>query len=110
MSSLFFTLAAAAVLLTVLLKARRRARAKQLVLRSPRLGILNLKGPAISNMIAGDSSAIVNSFSSMVESASTPPSCDVLFIYCDLVGDGQVDGTGLGLRDIIRDSGACIVI
>src|ERR1700677_171947 len=104
MTSLFFTLAAAAVLLTVLLKVRRRARPKPLVIRSPRLGILNLKGPAGSPMIAGDRSAIADSFSSMVESTSAPPSCDVLFIYCDILGDGQVDGTALGLRGIIRDS------
>ena len=77
-------------------------------IQSPRLGFLNLKGAAGEQMLAEDKSAVASLFSSTQESTTHPPSCDVLFIYCDIGADGRISGTGL--RDLIRDSSARVVV
>ena len=46
----------------------------------------------------------------MEESNVSPPVCDVLLIYARVERDGRIAGYGDGLRDIIRQSGAAIVI
>ena len=49
-------------------------------------------------------------FGAMEESNVSPPVCDVLLIYARVERDGRIAGYGDGLRDIIRQSGAAIVI
>jgi hypothetical protein len=41
---------------------------------------------------------------------SFAPKCDVLFLYAKLAADGSVIGSALNFREIIRDSGAKIVV
>jgi len=86
------------------------SRLEPLVINSPRLGMLNLKGSGASRMVTEDRSAIQGLFSSVDESTSTPPRSDVLFLYCDFGSDGHIAGTARSLRDIVRDSGAHVVI
>src|SRR5918912_407559 len=57
-----------------------------------------------------DRAALGPLFSSVEESDSHPPVCDVLMVYCRLEGDGSVSGHSASLRDIIRKSRAPIVI
>jgi hypothetical protein len=49
-------------------------------------------------------------FNAVEESEVAAPRCDVLFIYCDITAVGAVAGSELGLREIIRDSGATVVV
>jgi len=79
-------------------------------IQSPRLAFLNLKGAAAEQILADDKGALSSLFSGIQESSASPPACDVLFIYCDISGDGRISGTSAGLRDIIRDSGALVVV
>ena len=79
-------------------------------IRSPRLGLLNLKGASAAAMLAQDRYALSAMFTATEESESAPPHCDVLFIYCDIEEDGRLAGTARGLRDLIGDAGARIVV
>jgi len=79
-------------------------------IQSPRLGFLNLKGAAGEPALAEDKSAIASMFSAVQESSTAPPLSDVLFIYCDIGADGRISGSSAGLRDMIRDSGARVVV
>jgi hypothetical protein len=58
-----------AVLYLVVLLLRRRHFGSRLVVRSPRLGILNLKGASASQIATEDQSALAPFFSSVNESA-----------------------------------------
>lgn len=74
----------------VLLEGYGSFRRHTFVIKSPRLGILNLKGASAADDIATDRSAVSAFFSLVQESENAAPSCDVLFPYCDLTPDGAV--------------------
>jgi len=103
-------LAIAVVAVIVLLFLARRGGIGGTRIQSPRLGFLNLKGTAGEEILAEDKSALASMFSTTQKSSTTPPLCDVLFIYCDIGWDGRISGTTAGLRDLIRDSGARVVV
>jgi hypothetical protein len=79
-------------------------------IRDPRLGVLNLKRAASGQIVAEDKDALAPVFGNIQDSSVTPPLCEVLFIYCDVAPDGRISGTSLGLREIIRDAGALVVV
>ncbi|MCX6851659.1 MAG: hypothetical protein NTY98_22385 [Verrucomicrobia bacterium] len=99
-----------AIIIVVFVFLVRRGGIGGTSIQSPRLGFLNLKGAAGNHMLAEDRSAIAPLFSAVLESSTTPPLSDVLFIYCDIGTDGRISGTSGGLRDLIRDSGARVVV
>jgi hypothetical protein len=103
-------LAIAAVVVIGLVFFARRGGIGSTKIKSPRLGFLNLKGAAGHQILAEDRSALASMFRATEESAPNPPPCDVLFIYCDIGLDGRISGTSAGLRDLIRDSGARVVV
>ena len=74
------------------------------------MGILNLKGANVRSIVDSDKSALSELFWSVTEGVSSPPSCDVLFIYCDFDGAGQIVGMEANLRDVICEACAKIVI
>ncbi len=100
----------APVVLVVLVFLARRGGIEATRIQSPRLGFLNLKGTAGEQILAEDKRALAPMFSAVEETSTTPPPSDVLFIYCDIGPDGRISGTTAGLRDIIRDSGARVVV
>lgn len=104
----YMIVATIVVALLVLLALQRGIGATKI--QSPRLAFLNLKGAAADQILAEDKGALASMFGAVQESSASPPPCDVLFIYCDIGGDGRISGTGAGLRDIIRDSGARVVV
>jgi hypothetical protein len=85
-------------------------RGHKIVIKSPKLGILNLKGASASDDIATDRSAISTFFHVVEESEVAVPECDVLFVYCDFTADGAIAGSEAGIREMIRDSGAMVVV
>lgn len=80
------------------------------VIESPKLGILNLKGDSSAGVMAEDKEALIPVFDSVLESQREVPHCDVLLIYCDLQANGRIHNSSEGLREIIRDSGASVVV
>lgn len=108
MNAGFLVIVAGVIVASMFIARRGAGRAMQI--QSPKLGFLNLKGAACEEIMAEDKSAIRSMFSSIQESATAPPLCDVLFIYCDIGPEGEIAGTTATLRDIIRNSGARVVV
>jgi len=82
-----------------------RLRRRLLVIRSPRFGILNLKGESAEHLIAEDTDALMPVLGSPVRGSTLAPFCDVLFIYCDVAPDGRIGnftGTLLDLMQALR--------
>jgi len=80
------------------------------IIESPRFGILNLKGEEAAALISNDASAIASVLGQPQQSTTAVPQCDVLFVYCDMEPEGGVRNCRDGLREIIRDSGASVVV
>jgi hypothetical protein len=77
---------------------------------SPTIGFLDLTGGSAAAALAADKAALSPLFSSSVERWDEPPACSVLFLYCHIEPNGSIRGSGRGLREIIRDSGAAVVV
>ncbi|MGZ9274870.1 MAG: hypothetical protein ACXW34_09025 [Nitrospira sp.] len=74
------------------------------------LGILDLSDGSASEMIAADRAVLASLFTGVNTSTKQPPACGVLFVYCTITADGLIPNYRLGLREIIRDSGATVVV
>jgi hypothetical protein len=107
MDQFLFAVGAFIVLIFLATILRRR---RATVIQSPTLGILDLSAGSSVAMINADRAAIGQFFSSVLESSGTPPTCNVLFVYCDIEPDGSIRHCNSGLREIIRDSGAVVVV
>ena len=79
-------------------------------IKSPTIGFYDLTGGGASTVIGAGKAALISTFSSSLESSDTPPICNVLFIYCDIEPSGSIRGSSRGLREIIRDSRATVVV
>jgi len=90
--------------------SRRVTLEDPLVIESPRIGFLNLLGQSAELLIEEDRRVLAPLFASIEQSTTNPPQCDVLMLYGRLLADGRVEGIASGLREIIRDSNAPIVI
>lgn len=89
-----------------MLTANKRA----LVLRSPKVGLLNLGGAESKDLVESDADFLRPLFVEVQAVDLPSPRCDVLFLYAEIAADGAVLGADRGLREIIRDSGAKVVI
>lgn len=81
-----------------------------LVIESPRIGFFNLLDLAGESILEEDKQAFRPLFAAVEESNVSPPVCDVLMIYARVEADGKITGSADGLREIIRQSGAAIVV
>jgi hypothetical protein len=98
-----------AVALAVIFLVRKRGGAITLI-DARRFGILNLKSSAAASIVAADTAALTAVLGPPIEAGGTLPQCDVLFMYCDIEADGRISGLESGLREVIRDSGASVVV
>jgi hypothetical protein len=80
------------------------------VIDSPKFGILNLKGDIATSIVAQDTNALLPVLGQPNTSVSVAPPCNVFFLYCDIGLDGRIRGTEEGLHELIRDSGAVVVV
>jgi hypothetical protein len=80
------------------------------VMSSPKVGILDLGGGWTRELVESDASFLRSLFSEVQMVNVDAPTCDVLFLYAELSAEGAVLGSARGLREIIRDSGAKVVI
>jgi hypothetical protein len=81
-----------------------------LVIESPRIGFFNLLDSSAKPIVDEDKQAFGSFFTAVNESNDTAPACDVLMIYARVESDGRIAGSTVGLREIIRQSGAAIVV
>jgi hypothetical protein len=88
----------------------RRGGLRPLLIRSPRLGILNLKGEPAEQLISADIEALMPILGKPVRGSTSAPFCDVLFIYCDVAADGRVSNFPGTLRDLIQTLRAPLVV
>jgi hypothetical protein len=95
-------------LTVVLIRNIRRRRGS--VVTSPRLGMLNLKGAEGAQLMAEDALALEPVLGAAEQSSSAIPKCEVLFLYSDLAADGRLASTQNWLGDIVRASGATILV
>jgi hypothetical protein len=89
--------------------------ARFLGLRSPCvpsavLGQLIFPGPDHEDNAEEDRSSLGRFFDRVEVSRGSVPTCGVLFIYGSIEPDGSLAGASHGLREIIRESGAWIVV
>lgn len=80
------------------------------VLSSPRVAILNLSGVNSKQLVESDADFLRSLFADVQVVDLATPTCDVLFLYAELTAEGAVLGSAQGLREIIRDSGAKVVV
>ncbi len=86
------------------------ARSKMHVVRRPRVGILDFGGAESKPFIASDTIFLTAIFGRVKMAELINPSCDVLFLYAKLASDGALIGSTRDLAEIIRDTGARIVV
>jgi hypothetical protein len=88
-----------------------RISARPLVIVQPTIAFVNLSGASCNAIVAGDSTEIGSLFQGKVQiGTASVPTCDVLFLYCDVEPSGKVVGQGLSLRDLIGKSGASVAV
>ena len=80
------------------------------VIKQPKLGILDLSNGEYSSCIGGDKTVLQKVFPTLSESFDAPPVCDVLLIYGHVESGGSIKNSKIGLREIIRDSQASVVV
>lgn len=108
MESLLIPIALLAFLVYLVVRSRLRSRAA--TIKSPSIGFLDLSGGEFTELLREDKNALSPLFESPVESSSTPPKCNVLFLYFRLTEDGGIQGSNHRLRELVRDSGASVAV
>ncbi len=89
----------------------RRVTAKSpLVLKSPKIGFLNLLGSNGQSFVEQDKAAFGPIFQALEVSDTATPQCDVPLIYAQAGSDGRIIGSEDGLRGLIRKASAVIAI
>jgi hypothetical protein len=79
-------------------------------IENPVLGVLHLDTESPKLWETEDRPAIASLFAEVREGAREIPRCDVLFIYGTLDTAGRFNGSHLGLREIVREASAKIVV
>jgi hypothetical protein len=110
MPQAFFLIACAAAIVLLLVMRIRRARGKTLVIEQPRWGLANFLGSEGQHQIQEDTSSMAPILGSPLRADLEVPKCEVLFIYVRVRSDGTLENSSRGLRELIRDSGAVVVV
>jgi hypothetical protein len=97
------------VVLAVILVRQRRNR-KISVIVAPRFATLNLKGVEGEALVQADTLALKTVLGAAERSTTIAPKCDVLFLYSDLSADGRIASTQMWLGELVRASGATILV
>src|SRR5215469_15255657 len=77
---------------------------------APTAGILNLAGEKSRDFVDGDAAFLKSLFGDVRDLKSPATQSDILFIYAEVTSEGRLLGSSQSLREIIRDSGAKIVV
>ncbi len=71
---------------------------------------INLSGKKAESILAYDTAWLSRTFEAIQHKTDLDLKCDILLLYADLATDGSVAGSPSGLREIIRNTGARIVL
>lgn len=99
-----------AIVVFFVLAFLRKVTNKPVIIASPTLGVLDLTNGLDAGIAADDAKSLSDLFSGVMMSTDQPPICTVLLIYCSISSDGHIADSSLGLREIIRDSQAPVVV
>lgn len=80
------------------------------VVSDPVLGTLNLAGSSCESLARADREKLSPLFDRSWSSEGEHKPCDVLLLYCDIGDNGEIVGQKAGIRELIRDCGATVVI
>ena len=81
------------------------------VIANPSLGLLNLLGAKADNLLRQDQMEIGPLFPGGVQmSTRQVPTCNALFLYCDVDASARVVGSAYSLRDAIKTAGADVAV
>ena len=89
---------------------RARHMARAFVIVDPRWAVLDLTRESRSEEIATDQRILAPILGTPTVSISIPPGADILFVYGRFDASGRFANGGAALRDLIRDSGAKVVV
>ena len=89
---------------------RQRQLTRPIYIENPILGLLDLSNGLSASDVDSDREILSELFSNVVQGSAQTPKCDVLLIYCQIEPDGRIRGSQRGLRDLIRESGAPVVV
>jgi hypothetical protein len=81
-----------------------------LVIQGPRIGFLNLLGADGEGLLRQDWEVLRAIFASAEHGKDAVPDCDILIVYCQIQGSGDVRGHRGGLRSIATEAGATIIV
>jgi hypothetical protein len=95
-----------AVILFLIFRKRRAAA----IIKQPRWGVANFLSAEEQSPIDEDISSLASILGTPTRRERDVPACDVLFIYARFRSDGTLENSTRGLRELIRDSGAVIVV
>jgi hypothetical protein len=90
--------------------SRRVTHEHPLVIRQPKIGILNLIGVSARPLIDQDAAALKPLFADCLESEGSIPICDVLMIYATVGANGSIQNASHNLREIVHEAHAPIVV
>jgi hypothetical protein len=79
-------------------------------LSDPTLGFLNLMGESGEALMESDANILSPLFGRTLKSSSAVPSCQVLFIYCELDSAGHIKGHTDTATDLIKAAHAYIAV
>ena len=80
------------------------------LINQPRWGVANFLGADDEGLIDGDIASLSPILGTPARREGDVPTCDVLFIYARVRPDGTLEHANRGLRELIRDSGAVVVV
>jgi hypothetical protein len=87
-----------------------RKRSSLPTIEKPKAGQLNLMGPDADELVYADNVFLKELFGDVPVATGIISTCDILFLYADLSETGRIQNCPLSLRELIRDSGAKIVV
>jgi hypothetical protein len=95
-----------ALILAIYFFLRRRGS----VITNLRVGFFDLTDGVEVEAANSDKQVFREIFGELIESKKTTPKCDILIMHAHFFSDGTIKGSSLGLREIIRDAGAKVVV
>jgi hypothetical protein len=91
-------------------RTRRTTANEPLRLNDPTLGFLNLMGEGGEALMEIDANVLSPLFNRTLKSSTTVPSCQVLFIYCELDAEGHIKGHRDMPTDLIKTAHAYVAV
>jgi hypothetical protein len=91
-------------------RTRQTTANNPLRLNDPTLGFLNLMGESGEALMEIDANVLSPLFTRTLKSTTTAPSCQVLFIYCELDAEGHIKGHRDMPTDLIKAAQAYVAV